>query len=162
MPVKKCSNGKYRIGSGPCIYKSKKSADKAYRAYLAKNPSKSNKKSPLVETPKGEFIFPSDHKKVTDGLPHFAINSLKQATVALERVKQYDNVPPWFKGSMRSFSTYIHKAVAAQFPQVSEKNEKYEMTKSSYIAMLRAEEKEGVSLDWTWYAKAAKLMEKAK
>lgn len=34
MPVKKCSNGKYRIGSGKCIYKSKASADRAYKGYL--------------------------------------------------------------------------------------------------------------------------------
>lgn len=37
MPVKKCPNGKWRIGSGPCMYTSKEAADKAYRAYLAKS-----------------------------------------------------------------------------------------------------------------------------
>jgi len=36
MPVKKCRNGRYRIGSGKCIYKSKVSAKRAYKAYLAK------------------------------------------------------------------------------------------------------------------------------
>ena len=36
MPVLKCSNNKYRIGSGPCIYTSKAAAERAYRAYLAK------------------------------------------------------------------------------------------------------------------------------
>lgn len=37
MPVKRCPNGKYRIGeNGPCIYKSKASAERAYAAYLAK------------------------------------------------------------------------------------------------------------------------------
>jgi hypothetical protein len=35
MPVIKCSNGKYRIGNGPCIYEKKEDADKAYEAYLA-------------------------------------------------------------------------------------------------------------------------------
>ena len=35
MPVYKCSNGKYRIGDGPCMYTSKDSAERAYRAYLA-------------------------------------------------------------------------------------------------------------------------------
>ena len=35
MPVRKCSNGKWRIGEGPCIYKSEKSAERAYRGYLA-------------------------------------------------------------------------------------------------------------------------------
>jgi len=36
MPVIKCSNGKYRIGSGPCMYRSKSKAQRAYRAYLRK------------------------------------------------------------------------------------------------------------------------------
>lgn len=36
MPVERCKNGKYRIGSGKCMYKTKKAAEKAYKAYLAK------------------------------------------------------------------------------------------------------------------------------
>jgi len=40
MPVKKCSNGKYRVGSGPCMYKSKAAAERAYGAYRAKKYSK--------------------------------------------------------------------------------------------------------------------------
>lgn len=36
MPVRKCDNGKYRIGDGPCVYKTKESAQKAYKGYLAK------------------------------------------------------------------------------------------------------------------------------
>ena len=36
MPVTKCKNGKWKIGKGKCIYTSKKNADKAYKAYLAK------------------------------------------------------------------------------------------------------------------------------
>lgn len=35
MPVHKCSNGKYRIGEGKCMYDSKEKADRAYKAYLA-------------------------------------------------------------------------------------------------------------------------------
>lgn len=35
MPVHKCSNGKYRIGTGNCIYDSKEKAEKAYKGYLA-------------------------------------------------------------------------------------------------------------------------------
>lgn len=42
MPVRKCSNGKYRIGSGDCIYTSKAKAEKAYKAYLAQKRSKRN------------------------------------------------------------------------------------------------------------------------
>lgn len=35
MPVHKCPNGKYRIGSGKCMYDSKAKADAAYKGYLA-------------------------------------------------------------------------------------------------------------------------------
>lgn len=35
MPVLKCSNGKWRIGSGSCIYDTKEKAVKAYQAILA-------------------------------------------------------------------------------------------------------------------------------
>ena len=44
MPVHKCSNGKYRIGKGPCIYPTKTKADKAYAGYLASKYSKAPKK----------------------------------------------------------------------------------------------------------------------
>lgn len=44
MPVRKCANGKYRIGSGPCVYDSKAKADRAYRAYLAKKGKKGKRK----------------------------------------------------------------------------------------------------------------------
>jgi len=35
MPVKKCANGKWRIGSGECQYDTKKSAESAYEGYRA-------------------------------------------------------------------------------------------------------------------------------
>jgi hypothetical protein len=35
MPIYKCSNGKYRIGNGSCIYDTKGKAEKVYRAILA-------------------------------------------------------------------------------------------------------------------------------
>lgn len=40
MPVRKCPNGKWRIGNGPCMYRSREAAEKAYRAYLAKKLAK--------------------------------------------------------------------------------------------------------------------------
>lgn len=36
MPVIKCSNGKWKIGKGKCMYTSKEKAERAYKAYLAK------------------------------------------------------------------------------------------------------------------------------
>lgn len=43
MPVIRCKNGKYRIGSGKCIYDTKEKAERAYRAYLAEKNSKKGK-----------------------------------------------------------------------------------------------------------------------
>ncbi len=49
MPVHKCPNGKYRIGSGGCNFDSKEKAEVAYRAYLAKKHStKDSKKEEIV------------------------------------------------------------------------------------------------------------------
>jgi len=36
LPVSKCPNGKYRIGSGGCNFSSKAKAEAAYKAYLSK------------------------------------------------------------------------------------------------------------------------------
>lgn len=36
MPVSKCSNGKWKIGTGKCMYDSKAKAEKAYKGYMAK------------------------------------------------------------------------------------------------------------------------------
>jgi len=41
MPVIKCPDGKYRIGTGPCMYEKKEDADRAYKAYLAKKHTES-------------------------------------------------------------------------------------------------------------------------
>ena len=36
MPVRKASNGKWKIGNGKAMYTSKAAAERAYKAYLAK------------------------------------------------------------------------------------------------------------------------------
>ena len=36
MPVLKSSNGKWRIGKGKAVYKTKSAAQRAYKAYLVK------------------------------------------------------------------------------------------------------------------------------
>lgn len=40
MPIYACSNGKYRIGDGECMYTSRDSAERAYAAYLAQEGDK--------------------------------------------------------------------------------------------------------------------------
>lgn len=42
MPCIKC-NGKYRLGSSKCMYKSKSSCERAWRAYRAKKYSRKKK-----------------------------------------------------------------------------------------------------------------------
>ena len=44
MPVHRCTNGKYRVGNGPCVYKTKEAAQRAYEAYLAKKHDERKKK----------------------------------------------------------------------------------------------------------------------
>lgn len=40
MPVKKGKNGKWKIGSGKAMYKTKTDAERAYKAYKAKKGKK--------------------------------------------------------------------------------------------------------------------------
>lgn len=44
MPVRKGKNGKWRIGGGKSMYKSKASAMRAYKAYLYEKNKTGNKK----------------------------------------------------------------------------------------------------------------------
>lgn len=55
MPVTKCSNGKYKIGSGGCNFSSKAKAEAAYKAYLSKK-HESIKKDIDVELKSLELI----------------------------------------------------------------------------------------------------------
>lgn len=50
MPVIKCSNGKYRVGSGACIYETKENAEKAWKAILAQGKYKKDKYSAVWQT----------------------------------------------------------------------------------------------------------------
>ena len=43
MPVKKGSNGKWKIGSGKAMYKTKAAAERAYKGYRASKGKKGKK-----------------------------------------------------------------------------------------------------------------------
>lgn len=45
MPIYSCSNGKYRIGDGECIFTTREAAQRAYVGYLADHPEEANKKA---------------------------------------------------------------------------------------------------------------------
>ena len=64
MPVHKCPNGKYRIGSGKCMYDSKVKAEKAYKGYL------SQKRKEL----KNEILFELEDLKTMD----LKLNKIKE------------------------------------------------------------------------------------
>ena len=59
MPVLKCSNGKYRIGSGDCVYKSKASAERAYRGYLGSRYAEN--RAPKTAIQEGQILAERDH-----------------------------------------------------------------------------------------------------
>lgn len=44
MPCVKCSNGKWRLGSGDCRYSSKEACERAYKAYRARQHDNGKKK----------------------------------------------------------------------------------------------------------------------
>lgn len=44
MPVKRCKNGKYQIGNGPCIFGTAASAERAFRWWV-KNEQSHKKES---------------------------------------------------------------------------------------------------------------------
>jgi len=73
MPVYKCPNGKWRIGSGPCMYKTKEAAEKAYRAYRAKKGNSSMKEKIFTET-------------VTFGSAHSLILGHKPEGISMEQL----------------------------------------------------------------------------
>ena len=50
MPVRKCSNGKYRIGSGQCMYTSRAKAERAMRAYYAQKNESATAPEEIRET----------------------------------------------------------------------------------------------------------------
>jgi len=51
MPVIKCPTGKYRIGTGPCVFETKQLAMKAYRGYLWKKYGTKASKMEWVDVP---------------------------------------------------------------------------------------------------------------
>ena len=64
MPVSKCSNGKYRIGSGKCMYDSKAKAESAYKGYLAKKHEIENLKQDIILELKDLKMMDEKLKKV--------------------------------------------------------------------------------------------------
>jgi len=76
MPVSKCeSNGKYRIGSGACIYDTKEEAEKVWAAIRAQGKYKSKFVS-CIDCNKKYTITLTNNKKPQTLCPHCGIANM--------------------------------------------------------------------------------------
>lgn len=91
MPVIKCSNGKYRIGSGACIYDSEDKATKVWQAILASGKYKAdmNKVSydydETLSTERGTKMALNDIKS---GKIVYIITRRPKSQVVLDKAKE--------------------------------------------------------------------------
>lgn len=94
MPVIKCSNGKYRIGNGACIYDTQEKATEVWQAILASGEYRtdSNKVSfdfdDTLETERGQELA---KQKIAEGKEVFIITR-RQASAYLEVFKLADEL----------------------------------------------------------------------
>lgn len=76
MPVLKCSNGKWRVGSSACIYDTKEKAIKAYQAILAQGKMAAPKVSldydGVLSTDKGKKLL---KKLLSEGVDVYVISA---------------------------------------------------------------------------------------
>lgn len=117
MPVRKCSNGKWRVGSGACIYDTKEKAIKVYQAILAQGKFEVEKVSldydGVLSTDKGKellkrllsegidvYVVSARREKMNvEGLPEsrvYAVGSNKRKIETIKRLginTHYDDNP---------------------------------------------------------------------
>jgi len=84
MPVEQCKNGKWRIGSGSCIYETKAKAIKVYQAILASGNFSSNIISfdfdGVLDTPYGQIIA---RRYINEGIKVIIVTA-RQSTQSAE------------------------------------------------------------------------------
>lgn len=77
MPVRKCANGKYQIGSGDCRYDTKDAAERAYSAALAsgkikeagaRNSKKDLERIKNIVLAAFDQLSPEDKKEIFDAI----------------------------------------------------------------------------------------------
>jgi hypothetical protein len=71
---------------------------------------------------RGTVCVPASSAK--DHKDHFPINSEDQARNALARVHQYDKVPPWYKGSLKSLQELVSRKVHSKYKSIGKSDKK--------------------------------------
>jgi hypothetical protein len=64
-------------------------------------------------------IFDAKSPKVKDNKDHFPIDTIGRARNALARVEQFDEAPPWWKGSLSELKNAVKRAVKAKYPSIA-------------------------------------------
>jgi hypothetical protein len=76
MPIYKCSNGRYRIGTGGCVFETKEKAEKAYKAILAQGKLAAQKVSldydGVLSTTRGKLLL---KKLLSEGTDVYVISA---------------------------------------------------------------------------------------
>jgi len=76
MPIYKCSNGKWRIGTGGCVFETKEKAEKAYQAILAQGKLAAQKVSldydGVLSTARGKLLL---KKLLSEGVTVYVISA---------------------------------------------------------------------------------------
>lgn len=84
-------------------------------AIIEKMAAEKKSKNKTKSRSKSEPIFQSTHPKVTDNKDHFPIDTIGRARNALARVNQFEESPPWWKGSLKSLVSAVTKAVHKKY-----------------------------------------------
>jgi len=97
MPVFKCSDDKFRIGTGKCIYDSKEKADKAFQGFRKTvresfDKASLNEEEPNVTLTDKELQAMLDARIRRDASYHFGNNAMMQFDSAKVARKVYDSI----------------------------------------------------------------------
>jgi HK97 family phage prohead protease len=79
MPVEQCSNGKYRIGDGECVYDTERAANRAYQAYLAIEASEDDDDDDDDNDGNGHHDMRTLKEETYNDYPEAATNNAKRA-----------------------------------------------------------------------------------
>lgn len=66
---------------------------------------------------RGTVVFPAERTK-DKKKDHFPINNIDQARNALSRSMQYDKVPSWYSGSLKSLQETVRRKVHKKYPGI--------------------------------------------